>query len=253
MEGENWLEGATFEEGYTPSERVQQFGDLGKLAKGYDSAMEKIQSKGILVPGEDASDDERAEFNSTLKSHLGIAPPESADAYTWKPPEGMENYFDSMADDLKRYHEAGYDDKTVSGLMTEKAEGIKAAQTLMQNQQAEIAKQSEEALKEKWGSDYEENLSAVSKISERYPDLQNVLKTAGLANNQAVIEALHDVAMSVKEDAPPKGGTGDPKTLESRKADLKGHEGYMKASHPQHSAIMREIASINKELIALES
>ena len=247
------FEGIDLPEGYTPSERVSGYTDIGALAKGYDDLYTRhTNAPRIDIPGEDASDDDRSAFNSTLKEHLGINPPESADAYTWKAPEGMESYFESAADDLKRYHEAGYDDKTVSSLMTEKAEGIKAAQAIMQDQQAQIAKESEEALKEKWGDDYAENMETVGKISERYPDLQNVLKTAGLANNQAVIEAMHDVAMSVREDKPPKEGAGDPKTLESRKAELKGHDGYMKKSHPKHDSIMAEIREINKTLISLE-
>lgn len=246
------FEGINLPEGYTPSERVAQYEDAGQMAKGYDELFTKVQSKGILIPGDDASDDDRSAFQSSLKEHLGIKPPESPDAYTWKPSEGMETYFESMSDDMKRYHEAGMDDKTVASLMAEKEQGIKTAQSMMQDQQAEIAKQSEEALKEKWGDDYADNLKAVNKISERYPDLAETLKAAGLANHQTVMEALHDVAMSVREDNPPKAGGGDPKTLQARKDEIKASDAYKSSRHGQHRAAMQEIAEINKALASIK-
>lgn len=240
------FEGINLPEGYTPSERVSGYADAGALAKGYDDLYAKhTNGSRIDVPGEG---EDRTEFESKLREHLGIAPPESAEDYTWKAPEGFEDQFKDMGEDLKRYHEAGYDDKTVSFMMDEKANGIKQAAELLKETQTQVAKEAETALKEKWGDDYAENMKAVNKAAERFGGLTELLKTAGLANHQAVQEAMFEVAMSTREDKPPLNDKVDSKTLEARKAELKSSPAYLRANHADHASVMREIREIQASL-----
>ena len=243
------FEGINLPEGYTPSERVSGYTDAGALAKGYDDLYAKhTNGSRIDIPGENATDDERSAFTSSLKEHLGILPPATAEEYTWKAPEGFEDQFKEMDADLKRYHELGYDDKTVSFFMQEKADGIKAAAEMLKETQTQIAQEAETALKEKWGDDYAGNMEAVNKVSERFGGLTDLLKTAGLANHQAVTEAMFEVAMSTREDKPPLNDKVDHKTLEARKAELKSSPAYLRGNHPEHAEVMAELRDIQLSL-----
>jgi hypothetical protein len=241
------FEGVDFGD-YTPSDRVTEFGGVSELAKGYDEALSKIQSKGILVPGEDASDDDKSAFNTTLREHLGLIPPESADGYSWKPPEGMEEKFKGYEDQLKKYHEAGYDDNTVSFMMNEQVESIGAIATQLQEAQKQMAEESEAALKEKWGDNYEENIKAANAMEGRFPGLFEKLKATGLANDQSVLEAMHEISLSVREDAPPVNDPTTIKSLQEELKTLKADPSYMRGNDPNHSKTMDRIRDINKQL-----
>lgn len=246
-EGGGWGSGVDFGD-YTPSERVKEFADVGALAKGYDQAFEKIQSKGIIVPGESATDEEKGEFNRTLREHLGTLPPETPDGYSWKPPEGMEDHFKDMGDQFKAYHEAGYDDATVSYFMQQQADGLGAALGMLQDQQAEIAKASEAELREEWGDDYDENLKAAGAMEQRLPGMFKALKAAGIVNQADVMRGMLEMSRSTREDMPPKHSAEQLKGLQDELATLKKDPSYMRGNHPKHAETMARVREIQASL-----
>lgn len=232
---------------HTPSEKVFEFKGVGELAKSYDALRTDNSSK-IRIPGEDASEDDRSAFTATLKDHLGLKPPETAEEYSWKPPEGMEDQFSGYQDQLKKYHEAGYNDETVSFMMNDQVDSANAIASAMSEKQAELSKASETALKEKWGDDYTENMKAVSSMQERFPGLYASLSTAGLANQQDVLEAMHDVSLSVREDRAPGNNAVVQKGLADELKTLKASPAYMRSNDPKHSEVMQRVREIQRSL-----
>lgn len=241
-----WHEGTDWGD-YTPSERVIEFKSVADLAKGYDNAFAKIQSKGILIPDDKASDEDKAAFKSTLKQHLGIAPPESPDKYSWKPEEDMSDYFDGYAEDLKKYHEAGLDDETVSMIMSDRAASIKAASEALQSAQADMAEKTKEALTEAWGDEYGTRMKDVNDFIGKHPDAMEALKAMGLANHKAIIELIDDAARSTIEKRP-DGKTG---TVDAGKEieQIKASDAYKNVRHPDHEASIRRMVELRKSML----
>ncbi len=75
----------------------EEFHGLAKDAKSLPDVFARLKGSrdelaargtGLKIPGEKASDDERAAFTKELYRHLGV--PETPDAYELSPPEGME-------------------------------------------------------------------------------------------------------------------------------------------------------------------
>lgn len=75
----------------------EEFQGLAKDAKSLTDVLARLKSarddianrgSGLKIPGEKATDDEKAAFRSTLYKHLGV--PESADDYDLAPPEGFD-------------------------------------------------------------------------------------------------------------------------------------------------------------------
>lgn len=235
-------------EGYTPSDRVNEFADMGALAKGYDEASAKVLSKGILIPGDGASDDDKSAFTATMREHLGTTPPESADGYTWKPPAGMEDQFKGSEALFAKYHEAGYSDKAVSFFMQEKADDLSAVTAAMSEKQVELAKESEAALKEKWGDDHAENMKGANAMKARLPDLVSLLETVGLANHQAVIEGMHELSMGVSEARPPGNTPKEVKGINAEIAELKALPAYMRGNDPKHEETIGRIRELQRQI-----
>ena len=217
-------------DGYEPSDKIKEFKDVAHLGKSYD-ALRKDNSSKIRIPGDTASDEERATFKGLLREHLGIKVPESPDKYSFKAPDGMEQYFEGMEEQLKAYHEAGLSDDAVSLVLGKQADTINTLLETMKNNQAEIAKNAEAALKEK------------------YPDVVNDLTAAGLANSQPILEMLDEVKRSVSEDAPLGESRETLQSIEEELAEIKKKPGYMNARASDHAEIMGKVRSLQRKRV----
>ncbi len=240
------FEGVDFGD-YTPTDKIMEFTGVGALAKSYEE-LRTDNSKKIRIPGETATDDEKTAFNATLREQLGTTPPETADGYTWKAPEGMEEQFKGSAEDMAKFHAAGFDDATVSLIMQGQADSLSAVTAAMQENQTQMEKDSKAALEEKWGDDYAENMKGVNAMDKRFPGLIEALSSAGLANNQAVLEAMHDISISVREDRPP---SNDPKAIQGMADELKtlkADKSYMNGNDPKHEKTMLRIRELQRQM-----
>ena len=235
-------------DGYEPSDKIKEFKDVAHLGKSYD-ALRKDNSSKIRIPGDTASDEERATFKGLLREHLGIKVPESPDKYSFKAPDGMEQYFEGMEEQLKAYHEAGLSDDAVSLVLGKQADTINTLLETMKNNQAEIAKNAEAALKEKWGSDYDERIAGINSLKEKYPDVVNDLTAAGLANSQPILEMLDEVKRSVSEDAPLGESRETLQSIEEELAEIKKKPGYMNARASDHAEIMGKVRSLQRKRV----
>jgi len=244
----SWVESVDWSaaEGYEPSDKIKEFKSPALLAKSYDE-LRKDNSSKIRIPGESANEDEKKAFKSSLMEHMGIKVPESPDGYSFKAGEDMEQYFPDLADQMKMFHEAGLSDDAVSLVMTKQSEAIKTMLEGMKDKQAEIAKESEAALKEKWGNEYDDRLASVNKLKDRFPDAIGDLSVVGLANSQHVLEMLDEVARSISEDAPIGSGKETLQSVEEQLAALKAKPGYMNGRAQDHQEIMKQVYQLQRK------
>jgi hypothetical protein len=229
---------------YTPSDKINEFKSVSDLAKSYDEIRKDNSSK-IRIPGEKATDEERAAFQSTLKEHLGLTPPESADKYSWKPDEDMADYFSE--DEMQKYFDAGLDDKTVSMIMDDRVASIKAAAEAIQNAQAEMAAATKEELGQAWGDDYDARIKDVNAFIAKHPEAENALKAMGLANNKAIIELIDDAARSTREGRP----EGQMSSQDAGKEieQIKQSDAWKNVRHPDHDAAVRRMVELRKSML----
>lgn len=190
--------------GFTVPEKVAEFKTAAELAKAYENARTKIQSKGILIPKEG---EDRSGFDAELKKHLGLVAPDKPEGYEWAPPDDLKDFYPDMADRFAELHAKGIDKATAKQILDSEAEGIARAQTAIQEAQVEMARESEAALKEEWGDDYPRRLAAVTEQAERFPEAYDFLKSVGGANNVHVIKMMDEVSRSIRE-APVEKGAG---------------------------------------------
>jgi hypothetical protein len=239
-----WYQSAGFSEDTLADESVA--GLLGKyqspdeFAKGAANLNKKIGEKGIIPPGEDASPEERAEFYNQLGR------PESPEKYSWEPPEGMELDKEIFQDRLGKLHEAGLSDAQVSQAMNLYAEEVNRGLEDFQNQQAEVAKETEASLKEEWGKDYDERVKSAAKVAEKFGVI-DAFKESGLINNLGVIKLLDGVARSTREDGV-DGSQGAQGTAEEQLASIKAHPGWKDKTHPEHRSLVERAVSLRAKL-----
>jgi hypothetical protein len=242
--------------GYEPSDKIREFKSIPDLAKSYDS-LRKDNSKKIRIPSEGAKEEEVAAFKSTLKSHLGLTAPESPDKYSFKPSEDMVDYFPDLSGQLKEFHEAGLPDETVSMFLGKQAEAIKSTLEAIKEKQVQIAADAEEALRAKWGTQFDLRLASVNKLKEKYPEAIDDLTAVGLGNTQSVIEMLDDVARSIREDRPEGDSSATNDDARKQLAKIKEQpknqaerlsSPYFNGRHPDHAATMKQVMELQRQI-----
>lgn len=206
------------------------------FAKGMAGLSRKVGEKGLTLPGDEATPEERGEFFNKLGR------PETADAYSWEPGEGFEVDADVYASRTETLHEAGLTDGQHKVVMDLYKEEIGRMNESFQETQAKIATESEASLKDDWGEDYDGNIKAAREVAEKYGIIDS-LKDSGMINQVGIIKMLHEVAISTSEgtvDASQKFSSAK-EELES----IKKNPAYMDRTHPDHKKVIRRTVELS--------
>ncbi len=179
----------------------------GFLADGNDG--QAVPEGYIKLPGEDASDEDRAAFAKAM----GV--PDSAEGYDITLPEefteGRDDYVGSIRDiahavglspaQAQKLAEYDYNAKVEAGVAAEENR-----KTFLQQQ----AKDTKAALEKEHGDKTAEVVRVANRSLHHFggKELVNVLAEAGVLNEIAVLNAFHKAGLSLVEDSSPDGGTG---------------------------------------------
>jgi len=235
-----WYSNAGFSEETLADDGVK--GLLGKyktpddFAKGAANLSKKVGEKGLSIPGEDATDEERAEFYTKLGR------PESPDKYSWEMPEGFEMDQEWYAEKSKEMFDKGISDDAHSLIMDLYRQDRERINELAQNHQDELVAKTEPALREEWKEDYDANMKQSMEVAERF-GVKELLKDYGIINELPVIKMLHEVALSTTEGKvePSSGFTSSKEEL----ASLKNDPAYMDRTHPNHKNVLKRVVELS--------
>lgn len=179
---------------------------LPNLAKQYLNAQQMVGADKLVIPGDNATPEQRAEFFTKLGR-----PPEAA-GYEMDLPEGLDasTLNTEEIDKWKgRMHEAGIPAAAAKGLLTqyiaeEFARGQQAQQSV-----ADQLQTWELESKEKFGDKFDEtaNLARYALKEAGSEDLMKILNDTGLANNPYVIETFAKLGASITEQTAKGAGT----------------------------------------------
>lgn len=216
------------------------------LAKAYVGAEALIGQKRLVAPQKDWGDEQYL----ALYKELGM--PDTPDKYPVpeiKPPEGVK-----LDDDLKEVrqlaHKMGLTPKQAKILQEEYANRAIKGHELESSQQKQSLAQAEAAIAEKFGDKLEGARGLVSAVLKQHaPEgFAEQLEAAGLANNPAVFEMLHNMGKLLMEDSSRGGAALNvPQTtkamaeIESLMQDPKFLGVYANGSAPGHAAAVERV------------
>ena len=142
-----------------------------------------------------------------------LAPPETADGYEFKKPEGFMASDEELARFKSKAFESGLNQKQFGELMEFNATSQKEAFAKL-NQTIEAKRtEGETALKTEWGADYEKKLESAKSVLNHEkvadPEFKKFLEDTRLGDNPQVIKFFAKMSELISEDAFNKPGTGD--------------------------------------------
>ena len=214
----------------------------GDALKAYGE-LEKKLGKAVVVPGENASDAERAAFHK----RLGV--PAAPDGYQLTKPEGVEGYDDTIAAWLRATgHRLALPAKALSGLHDAYFEDIVKPHLTQKAEAREVAKrQLDMEIYDNWPEAKQAAYLDCAKRGARFLGLAPE-RLDGLLDHVsdfALVEAMRRLGEMVGEDALVGGGSAPPLGADAARAELQRFKGdpevqkaYADNRHPQHREVV---------------
>lgn len=228
---------------------LAQFKDVGSLAKSYVHAQSLIGKKGVIVPGEKATDEEWAGF------FKAIGQPDPDKFEIKLPQDGKIN--ESFIKGFKESaHKAGLLPKQAQGLLdwyisNEQTYAQEAQKTLQAIQEQGLGE-----LKQEWGQGYSKQIALAQAAVRELggPEFVAYLNETGFGNDPKLIRLMAKAGALLGEDKIRGEGGGKfgktPDELRREINDIMGNPShpYFDTSHPGHKQAVAEMGQRYKAL-----
>ena len=214
--------------------------NVNELLKSYDSSQRYIGAA-VKIPQNGAAQEEFDAFYAKLGR------PESADKYTWTPPDGI-SVEGATAENFKAFKELcfklGLTNKQTSGVLDGWSDIVKNLEATRADLLNQIASESKSALSapNEWGDKFEDKYKATISLIEKLGAKAD-LEAAGVLNSPNLLKAFYSIVDAGNETAL-KGASGGAQSAAERLAELKKNPAYLNAGHPDHVKVLKEINSL---------
>lgn len=180
------------------NEGLTKFATIGELGKSYIELDGKLDGT-IRVPGENATDAERASFYNSLGR------PEQPDGYKFdepKLPEGIEYDAKAVQDFREFAHKHGLTQGQASAVHDLYHQMFSAGIT---EYEGVVAKQREEAeteLKKEWGDKFDGNIELAKRALKQFggDEVVAFMDQSGLGNNPLIVKLFNRIGAAMSED-----------------------------------------------------
>ncbi len=179
------------------NEILTQYKTINDAGESLVSMKEQL-NRAVVKPGEDATDEDLTKYFTELGR------PEKADSYEFSKaelPEGMKFAEGTELQHKQKCFDIGLTQKQAQASWESSVkDGVETYNAVVKslNQRAEKA---EQALKDEWGADYEENIALVERAKTQFLSEEEVqsLEKEGNANSPTMLKLLHKVGLSISE------------------------------------------------------
>ena len=184
--------------------------------------------------------------------------PEKPDAYEVElseelPDQVKAQFTDEALGEFKsEAHKLGLTTSQLQGVVGWYAQNLSGQYEAMAEMQGQSIEQAEQALHDKWGRAYEQNLGFAKSAFEEYggEELAGLMEQSGLGNNPIVLEAFANIAKKTMADKDLAGRETarsqilTPEEARSEAASIMSHPAYTDRHHPEHAAMVKKVQQL---------
>ncbi len=167
------------------------------------------------------------------------APPEAADKYEFKAPEGVE-LTDEMKADIEQHKARALELGLSQKQFEEYTADLYELAGELNAQYAPSREKTEAALKEAWKGDYDKNLELAKKAFSRYGSEAEI---AEVGNNPAALRLLAKIGAELREDSRPAHGQAVNESL----AQLRADPDYTNPHSPRYRILQDKVLQLTRE------
>lgn len=227
---------------------IADFKDVSALAKSFIDTKSKVGANNIVVPGKNATDDERNTFFNA------IGRPENVDGYkvpTENMPEGVTVDDGQVTAFHNEAHRLGFTEQQAAAMVRFDANRSAAALKEIAETTEQAKANAETQLRKEYGHAYDQNIKMAQKAIDEFggEELRAALNESGWGNDPAFIRFGVKVGRALAEDEVIGGGgrqsfTSSPAeakaTLEAKKLDPQFIKALQNESDIGHAAAQAE-------------
>lgn len=225
------------------------------LAKSYLHAQRLVGADKLVIPGDNATPEQRAEFFKKLGR------PDKPEEYGVKLPEGMtEDKIDKARLDLwrKEMHEAGLPKAAAERLLSKYLAEEHGSKAAADRERQQRLVQNELTLKEELGAKFDESINHARYALTTFGDdaLSDLLEKTGMGSDPAVVKFFAKIGEKLAEGGP-RGGAGGgggasgnltPEVAQAELTAFNRNGDNMKAlfdkNHPMHDDVVKRRAEL---------
>ncbi|GAB7024705.1 hypothetical protein [Salidesulfovibrio brasiliensis] len=174
---------------------AQKYSSADEFFKGVDNMNKLVgqRPEGLVPPGEDATDEERAAFHSKLREMQGV--PGEFEEYSagLTLPEVGEDA--TLPELVQLAHAEGVPPAAMQKMVDHLYEGHTAARKAEEEQYENALSEATETLKGEWGDEFDHKVLMAERMLSEFPDdAVELIVSSGAGNNPAIVRALHGLA-----------------------------------------------------------
>lgn len=235
---------------------VTQSPDLQTFVKSAVETKKLVGANTIAIPGEKATDEQRAAFFEKLGR------PKESGAYSHsenvKFGEGIEISSDKLDDFKKTMHGLGLSAAQGKGILDWYV-GFVNGEAESQSTTVEAQRnQADNALRQEWGDKYDVNVDVARSALRKFDAdgaLTNILESTGLGNEPALVRFFNKIGAALADDSASGDGTGGftssqtsaIQRIEKLKYDKEFQTALGSAQDPGHRAALEEWEALHRQ------
>lgn len=230
--------------------QVSEYKSPDEIGVALINAEKKIGAKGVIVPGENATDEDWNKFYNELGR------PETAEAYElgdFKTPENLPWDGEAQTEALEGFHGLGLNSKQAEGVLGIYLGYVEKEVTKAANEAAAA----ETALRKELGTAYDAKMDLANRVVRHFggEDLVTEFKQNGQGRNAQMIKTFIGIGEAFGEDGPLGDGGGGgfamspaeaQAEIQKLESDPENGKALTDQSHPKHGEVMKRRGELFK-------
>jgi len=176
------------------------------------------------------------------KMRAGDAPPEAADKYDVKLPEGVE-MTDAIKAEVEQHKARAHELGLTQAQFDEYTSDLYSLADEIRSSIEPSREKTETALKEAWGKEYDQNLGLAIKAFQRYGSDDD---KATIGNNPAALRLLAKIGAELGEDRSPAHG----QAVNESMAQLRADPDYTNPHSPRYKILQDKVMELTRQRLA---
>ncbi len=221
---------------------IAKYKSLEELAKGHLETVKLVGRKGVIVPTENATPEEKAAFFNS------IGRPEKADGYKLTPVENLHKSVQITPESSKAYfdvaHRLGLTQAQADGLNKWYLESVSGGLAKQDQATEAMANEAATKLRQEWGPDFGVNLARANKLIQKFGGKDGTAAFGDLGNNPAVLKVLASIGKKMSEDTIRLGGVPDleqtPETAKQQIVEINKKIQATSQDAPEYQGLLKQ-------------
>jgi hypothetical protein len=251
--GDNWREVYLKGSEYYDNPSVADVPDIPTLTKRFIDTKALVGRKGVILPQENATPEERDQF------YAALGRPEKPEGYEIAKPDNLPENFPYAPELEGQFRQWAFEEGLTAAqgknlfnkYIQANVVGMAAQQKTLETETAAMKAE----LQKEWGDQYPENEAmARQAMLEFFPPGSKALAALDkvMGDDPDLLRMAYTIGRRMTEAGLVRGSATLAASLETKKQELSAHPAFLDANHVEHDRVVHEFNAVLQQIVAEE-